>query len=172
MARYLVDTNHIRFMMDRPDLRQRVDRSRGLGDRFGISIPILCELEAGISGAMNPARLRGALDGILNHLRVWPMDAQTAKIFGQLHADLRRRGRSLSTVDITSAALAHQLGLTILSADADFQALPDIKVEDWTSPRAKPLEPLRLSVSPPLPLPPHAGNWLSTRSASALICAA
>ena len=48
--------------------------------------------------------------------------------------DLRGRGRLLSQVDIMVAALARQMKLTVLTTDQDFDALPDIRTEDWSKP--------------------------------------
>jgi predicted nucleic acid-binding protein len=44
-----------------------------------------------------------------------------------------RRGARLGTcvVDIMIAALAQEMGLTILTSDQDFAALPGISVENW-----------------------------------------
>ena len=45
--------------------------------------------------------------------------------------ELRRRGRALSQVDILLAALARQINATLLTSDGDFDALPDLNVENW-----------------------------------------
>jgi predicted nucleic acid-binding protein len=39
----------------------------------------------------------------------------------------------MSPVDIMVAALARQLNMVVLTTDHDFQLLPDIKTEDWTT---------------------------------------
>lgn len=35
-------------------------------------------------------------------------------------------------VDIMIASLARQMNLTVLTTDRDFEAIPDIQVEDWS----------------------------------------
>ena len=54
-----------------------------------------------------------------------------ARGYGEIYVDLRRRGRVLSQVDMMIAALARQMGLTLLTADRDFEALPDLRIENW-----------------------------------------
>jgi predicted nucleic acid-binding protein len=66
--------------------------------------------------------------------RSWPIDLKTARIYGDVYTELRRRGRVLSQVDIMVAALARQMKLTVLTTDLDFAALPDIRTEDWSKP--------------------------------------
>ena len=56
----------------------------------------------------------------------------TAKAYGEIHNDLRRRGRALSQVDMMLAALARQMKLTLVTTDRDFEALPDIRAENWS----------------------------------------
>jgi predicted nucleic acid-binding protein len=57
-----------------------------------------------------------------------------AAIYGAIYLDLRRRGRILSQVDIMLAALCQQLNLTLLTTDRDFEALPDLRTENWVIP--------------------------------------
>jgi predicted nucleic acid-binding protein len=52
-------------------------------------------------------------------------------MYGEIFRDLRSRGRVLSQVDMMLAALAKQMDLTIATADRDFEALPDIRTENW-----------------------------------------
>jgi tRNA(fMet)-specific endonuclease VapC len=59
------------------------------------------------------------------------MDEDTARLYGTAFNELRRRGKALSQVDLMLAALARQHKLVILSTDGDFDALPDIKRQNW-----------------------------------------
>jgi len=68
---------------------------------------------------------------LLRKIRVWPLEPRVARTFAIIAQELRSRGRVLSQVDMMLAALARQMGLTILSTDTDFDALPDIRRENW-----------------------------------------
>ncbi len=59
------------------------------------------------------------------------MDAETVRLYSTVYIELRRQGRVLSQVDMMLAALARQHRLTILTTDRDFEALADLRVENW-----------------------------------------
>ncbi len=76
---------------------------------------------------------RRTLRILLRTVRIWCMDHQTAQGYGAVFQELRERGRVLSQVDMMAAALARQMNLTVLTSDKDFEALPDLRVENWLS---------------------------------------
>jgi tRNA(fMet)-specific endonuclease VapC len=130
--RYLLDTNHLSAAVNRVSpLRDRLRRSHRSGAVLGTCVPVLCELEAGFQQTDDPAGLRRALVDLLGFVRVWPLEYAVARLYGEWHAELRRRGRVLSSVDIMLAALVQQMNLTLLTADRDFEALPEIRTENW-----------------------------------------
>ena len=90
-------------------------------------------MEAGLARVSRPEAARRSLDSLLEMVRVWPIEREVSLIYGQIHRDLRRRGHALSQVDIMLAALARSMDLTLLTTDRDFEALPDLRVEDWTT---------------------------------------
>jgi predicted nucleic acid-binding protein len=131
---YLLDTNHLSaYLGENPLVKQRVDTQLRARDRFGITLPVLCEYRAGIAQGKrfqrNLARLRQA-KGVL---RLWPLDEQAAIEFAKISQELRSIGRIIPPFDMLIAASARQLGLTLLTADTDFQAVPRLRVENWLS---------------------------------------
>jgi tRNA(fMet)-specific endonuclease VapC len=132
---YLLDTNHLGHAVTSGSVVQnRILQLRGSGARVGTCIPVLCEIEAGIRQVKQPDAYRLNLRRLLRKVRVWPIDESTARIYGDIHFDLRNRGRVLSQVDMMLAALARQMKLTIVTSDQDFAALPDIPTENWLLP--------------------------------------
>ena len=87
----------------------------------------------GCSRPPKPEDNRRRLAQLLRHVRLWPLDAETARLYGTVYLEWRRRGRALSQVDMLLAALARQHKLTVLTTDRDFDALPDLRAEDWTA---------------------------------------
>lgn len=135
MPAYLLDSNHLGLAVNRSSLvAQRILKARLAGIRVGTCLPVLCEIEAGMRQVRQKARYRRNLNQLLSQLRLWPMDTKTCRIYGDLYLDLRRRGRVLSQVDIMVAALAQQMKFTVLTTDRDFEAVPEIKTEDWSKP--------------------------------------
>ncbi len=139
MPAYLLDTNHISMAVNRASVvAQQIFSARLEGTRLGTCLPVLCEIEAGLQQVRRPAKYRSDLNQLLLQLRVWPIDLETARIYGELYVELRRRGRVLSQVDIMVAALARQLKLTILTTDHDFKAVANIRTADWSEQTKEP----------------------------------
>jgi tRNA(fMet)-specific endonuclease VapC len=132
---YLLDTNHVGHAVTPGSIvRQRIAELRAKGARMGTCIPVLCEIEAGIQQVKQPDAYRLNLERLLRQVRIWPIDRLTARIYGEIHHDLKRRGRVLSQVDMMLAALARQKKLTLITSDQDFSAVQDVATENWLSP--------------------------------------
>ena len=134
MADYLLDCNHLSVTLRKVSpLRDRIHQERRKGHRFVSCFPVLCELEAGIQQTAQPAENRRRLGQLLRHVRLWPIDAHTARLYGEVFNEMRQKGRALSQVDMMLSALGRQNKLIILTSDRDFEALPDLRVENWLS---------------------------------------
>jgi tRNA(fMet)-specific endonuclease VapC len=132
MAGFLLDTNHVSEAI-RPvsRVRERINQSRQAGIRVGTCVPVLCELEAALVASVRRESHRRTLNHLLTRVRLWPIDRPVAQAYGELFQDLRARGRVLSQVDIMLAALARVMDVTVLTTDLDFQALPDLRLDNW-----------------------------------------
>jgi len=97
-------------------------------------VPVLCELEAGIQQVRRPDVYRENLKRLFRHVRIWTIDVETARLYGEIHQVLRRRGKILSQVDTMVASLARQMKIKVLTSDRDFEALPEIPTENWLVP--------------------------------------
>ena len=132
MLDYLLDCNHLAAALRKVSpVRERMHQGRRGGQRFISCYPVLCELEVGIQLTAQPDETRRRLAQLLRHVRLWPVDTDTTRFYGAVYNELRRQGRVLSQVDMMLAALARQHKLTVLTTDRDFEALPDLRVENW-----------------------------------------
>jgi tRNA(fMet)-specific endonuclease VapC len=132
MSDYLVDCNHLSAAMRKlSPVRERMHQKRRDGHRLITCYPVLCELEAGIQQTRDPEENRRRLGHLLHQVRVWPLDAETCRLYGAAYVGLRRLGRALSQVDTILVALARQHKLAVLTSDRDFEALPDLRTENW-----------------------------------------
>jgi|SRR6185295_627183 len=132
MRDFLLDTNHFRpALQPGSGVRDRILKTLRSGSRVGTCIPVLCEFEIGIQQTRNPDASRKALSRLLASLRLWPLDREVARLYGSIFLTLRSRGRVLSQVDMMAAALALRMNLTLVSSDGDFDALPEIRRENW-----------------------------------------
>ncbi len=133
VTRYLLDTNHLSAALAPvSSVRERIYQRQLQGDRFGVCVPILCELQAGIQGLARREPCLQQLRRLMRFVRVWPLEPAIADQYGALFLELRRAGRVLSQIDMLQAALLRADPMILLTTDRDFAALPDIHTEDWT----------------------------------------
>jgi tRNA(fMet)-specific endonuclease VapC len=133
MPDYLLDCNHLSAALRKVSpVRERIHQGRRAGHRFLSCYPVLCELEVGIQQTPKPEENRRRLLQLLRQVRLWPLDAETTRLYGTVYLELRRQGRALSQVDMMLAALARQYNLTVLTTDQDFGILTDLRLENWT----------------------------------------
>jgi tRNA(fMet)-specific endonuclease VapC len=134
VTRYVLDSGIASDFINRRGLvPHRVRTARVAGNRIGIGTPVLGELIAGIDQSNNPERHRATMWRNLAQLTLWAFDRDAAIEFGKLHAQLRRSGRNVQVTDIQIASIAFSLGnCVVVSKDSDLQAVPGLKVEDWS----------------------------------------
>ncbi len=132
MAGFLLDTKHLSEAL-RPvsRVRDKIGQLHVQGVRAGTTVPVLCELAAALPVGARGDTYRRALHRLLGRVRLWPLERETAHHYGGIFQDLRNRGRVLSQVDMMLAALARLMNLTLATSDRDFDALPDIRTENW-----------------------------------------
>src|SRR5947208_183787 len=116
ITRYLLDTNHLAAALAPVSrVRERIQQTRRAGMILGTCVPVLCELEVGIQQTGKPEANRRALMTLLKQVRLWPIEREMARTYGEIYLDLRGRGRVLSQVDMMLAALAERMNLTLLT---------------------------------------------------------
>jgi len=133
MRRYLLDSNAVTSLINQRDpFIQRVREARLNGGRIGTCEPVVAELHYGLalssSRDENLVRLRRGLNGLI----VWPLDRRASEMYGEIAAELRRRGRPMQVIDMLLAAIASSLGdCTVITTDSDLLAIPGLAVENW-----------------------------------------
>jgi tRNA(fMet)-specific endonuclease VapC len=130
-VRFLLDTNICIYIINaRP---QRVlDRFlRYSVSDIGISSVTAAELAFGVAKSRS-AKNRAALETFLLPLNVAPFDLAAAFAYGDLRAELERRGQSIGPLDLQIAAHAISLGtILITNNEREFGRVPSLKVQNW-----------------------------------------
>ncbi len=97
---------------------------------LAVSIITVAELRAGVLGAHDLAtrsRRLATLELVLS-LEPVPIDARVAEAWAELRIRLRDAGSSLKVNDSWIAATALALGVPVVTQDADFDSVPDLRV--------------------------------------------
>ncbi len=131
---YLLDTNIVSHMMVNAEGKAATHAMKLIEQDPSVqmctSVVVHCELAFGL--AKRPSgRLQKALDFQLESLLVLALDAEVVPHYSRLRADLEANGTPIGPNDALIAAHALALGAILVSADAEFERVPGLKVENW-----------------------------------------
>jgi predicted nucleic acid-binding protein len=142
MARYLIDTNILSYLVDTASPFHGATRERlaGLADEDDVVLSILSLYELHHWFAYDPAP-RAAAQEIIRTFRVLPLSETGAELFGALMRDLRtgtpRADVQRHAVDCMIAVTALEGGAVLVSNDALFEQLvelvPALRIDNWTA---------------------------------------
>lgn len=99
---------------------------------FAVSVFVACELHASAELTPDPDGERGKIGGLLAALETVPPDDGFARRYGKALAELRRRRRPISTMDLLIAvtALGHDAPLVTRNVE-DFARVPGLLVKGY-----------------------------------------
>jgi tRNA(fMet)-specific endonuclease VapC len=130
--KFLLDTNICIYVInDRPKGVVERFRKHRLGD-IGVSSITVAELAYGVAKTKSE-RNRNALERFLLPLEIADFDHATALVYGNVRADLERRGRLIGPLDMLIAA--HGLALNailVTNNEREFGRIPGLAIENWT----------------------------------------
>lgn len=131
MLRYMLDTNLcIRVLRDRPP---------GLRERFNAEAAALCissvtlaELLYGAEKSQRPVETRHRVEDFAARLAVLSFDDAAAAHYGDIRADLERRGQVIGPYDLMIAGHARSKGLMVVTGNlGEFTRVAGLRAEDW-----------------------------------------
>ena len=98
-----------------------------------ISVPAVAigELFVGAFGSTQSEQALQAVELFARSATVIPTDSSTARIYGQIKDEMRRRGRPIPENDVWIAALAIQHDLTLITRDAHFDHITGLALDHW-----------------------------------------
>lgn len=131
MPRYLLDTNILSDLVRHPQGRVAKQIALAGEKRICTSIVVASELHYG-ANQRGSERLTAQLDAILAALEILPSEAPADRHYGQLRADLERRGEAIGPNDMLIAAHALALDCVVVTANVnEFARVPGLRVENW-----------------------------------------
>jgi tRNA(fMet)-specific endonuclease VapC len=132
MARYLLDTNIISFLVKTSG--SPLHHRFRLAQASYLAISVITEAETRFGLTLMPpqAKLPKTMNEFLNNIEIEPWDSRSAQRYALLAATQRRHGMTLSMADtmIAAHALAHDF--ILVSNDKAFRQIKSLTVEDWT----------------------------------------
>jgi tRNA(fMet)-specific endonuclease VapC len=105
---------------------------RWKSEEIAISSIVAAELEVGVHKSLRPEVQRARLDLLFSRLRIVPFDDAAARHYGDIRADLEKKGTAIGPLDLLIAAQARSLGATLITANVgEFRRVKGLKVLSW-----------------------------------------
>jgi tRNA(fMet)-specific endonuclease VapC len=134
--KYLLDANAVIALLN--DSRSRTSRRvrRHKPGDIGTSAIVVHELYYGAFKSRRTASNVALIDAL--QFEVMEFDQEDAKNAGEIRALLAVRGAPIGPCDVLIAGQARARKLTLITSNtAEFASVPDLRIEDWESGRAK-----------------------------------
>lgn len=127
----LLDTNICIYVINsRPPGVLARFHSHRLGE-IGISSVVAAELAFGVAKS-GSARNRQALEMFLAPLEIQPFDERAVWAYGDLRADLERRGQGIGSLDTMIVAHALSLDAVLVTNNMrEFSRVVGLRLENW-----------------------------------------
>lgn len=132
MTRYLLDTNILSDIVKNADgLSSRRAIELGGSRSVYTSVIVAAELRFGLA-KRKALRLAAQLELVLEELSVAPFAPPTDRVYGDLRAELERRGTPIGANDLWIAAQALHDGSVLVTDNVnEFSRVPGLTVENW-----------------------------------------
>jgi len=131
MLKYLLDTNICIYVIKRRPI-EVLSRFNEAAGRLAISSITLSELLHGAEKSQQIAKNLTAVDDFCSRLDVLPYAETAAAHYGDIRADIERKGTPIGVNDIHIAAHARSEGLVLVTNnDREFKRVAGLRVENW-----------------------------------------
>jgi tRNA(fMet)-specific endonuclease VapC len=134
MKSYLLDTNHLSPLVTYGHpLRKRILEQAVVGDAFAITPLVVCEFIFGISTLSRVNQNFDEWRKLRDDFVFFSLNLKQCEDAADLRVALRRRGRQISIADSMNAIVALTEDLILLTTDRDYEAIPNLKIENWVA---------------------------------------
>jgi len=96
-----------------------------------LPVIVLGEFRFGLRGSRKRSVLEPQLDLLEQTVRVLDITRETATVYAAIRFALKQRGTPIPENDVWIASLARQHGLSVMSQDVHFDAIPGLQRLSW-----------------------------------------
>lgn len=130
-ARFLLDTNVLSALLLDPHGQVAAHVARVGEPSVATSIIVAAELRYGAAKKGSP-RLSQRVEDLLGRIPVLPLELPADAVYGQIRADLERRGRLIGPNDLLIASHAIASDSTLVTDNvAEFSRIEGLRVDNW-----------------------------------------
>ncbi len=127
-GKYLLDTNIVIGMFTGDKAIQ--EKMQNI-DKMFLASPIVGELCYGARKLSRPTENFAKVNRLTQRFPLFSCDLETARWYGNIKDQLRRKGRLIPDNDIWIAAIAIQHGLILVTRDSHFDEVESLQTERW-----------------------------------------
>ena len=129
---YMLDTTICVYLINKKHLGLAQKIAEVPIEKICISTITQAELEFGVAKSQNSAKNAQALMKFLSTISVIDFDTQAAETYGEIRADLQRKGSVIGHMDMLIAAHAKSKGFVIVTNNVrEFERVEGLVLENW-----------------------------------------
>ena len=131
MLKYMLDTNTVIYVIKRKPLKI-LDIFNLHARRMAISSITLAELFHGAEKSTAPEHNLRQVEDFVSRLEVLEYGSRAAVHYGQIRADLEKKGTPIGVNDLHIAGHARSEGLILVTNNArEFERVNALRIENW-----------------------------------------
>ena len=131
MLKYMLDTNIVIYIIKRRPLSVLETFNQRAG-QLCISSITLAELHHGVEKSEQVSHNLAAVEDFTSRLEVLPYSMQAAAQYGDIRADLEKKGQVIGVNDLHIAGHARSEGLVLVTNnEREFARVAGLRVENW-----------------------------------------
>lgn len=133
MLTFMLDTNiAIHVIKQRPIVA--LNKFNQYAARICVSSITVAELYFGAENSQNMAKNLAQVDDFLSRLVILDYDSQAASHYGNIYADLTKKGNIISENDMHIAGHARSRGLILVTNNLrEFERIEGLRLDNWVS---------------------------------------
>jgi tRNA(fMet)-specific endonuclease VapC len=131
MIKYLLDTNICIYVIKRRPI-EILSRFNEAAGHLAISSITLAELMHGVEKSQYVSKNLRAVEDFCSRLEVLSYDENAASHYGEIRADLERKGKPIGVNDLHIAGHARSLGVILVSNNLkEFERVEGLRLQNW-----------------------------------------
>ena len=130
--KYMLDTNICIYIIKRKPVDVLARFKQTDISQISISSITLSELFYGVSKSSKPAQNQIALAQFVAPFEILPFGDEAAQYYGDLRANLEKKGRTIGSLDMLIAAHALSNACTLVTNnESEFRRIKNLKIDNW-----------------------------------------
>jgi len=131
MIKYMLDTNIAIYVIKHKPI-QVLDQFNRCADQMCLSTVTVAELLHGAEKSQYPEKTLHTVENFISRLVVLDYDYAAAGQYGDIRANLERKGTPIGVNDLHIAAHARSRGLIVVTNNLrEFERVEGLRVENW-----------------------------------------